>query len=256
MAWPDVSSEFETFFDPTRIFLFGKEFKSLIYNRASMGPDYSKPAGAGRHGANHSNEFMDYSANLVDGDPARGVPPDQLQVPPSRLERTLRKQGYDGDEPVARIFARIYSFSFEGHYYRLPRPLLFLVSGQGDPGVDPAKPTQRGHRRPDDDQGDPTYAGRHEAFKTKFSGVVGEDWQFSDDVRVWAVDRKDLAVCLDVEIGNYQEILLQPMSRGGGGPPSRGDMVSRGDITGRGDGSSRAGGGAFRGDMIGPHQNW
>ena len=27
------------------------------------------------------------------------------------------------------VFARIYGFSFEGHYYKLPRPVLFLVRG-------------------------------------------------------------------------------------------------------------------------------
>lgn len=255
MSWPNVATEFETFFEPTRLHLFGKPFPSLTYNRASM----EKAQG---------NDFMNYTAQSVDGD--------QLRMPPSRIERTLRKESYEKiktggpDSPetevaIARIFARIYSFSYEGHYYRLPRPLLFLLSGDGKELTDKKRlkdgtespdkqlPKQRGSRRPDDDETSSDYTERHAAFQTKFSGVAGEDWQFSDDIKVWAVDRKDLAVCLDVEIANYQEILLQPMASRGG--PSRGDMVSRGDVIGRGSDNPRASG-AFRGDMIGPHQNW
>ena len=56
------------------------------------------------------------------------APPTQ---PPRRgdnnfLERQLRAEG-------ARL-ARIYAFSYEGHYYDLPKPALFLVHG---PGSDP-----------------------------------------------------------------------------------------------------------------------
>src|SRR5688572_177440 len=36
MSWPNVRTGFETFFEPTRIWLFGKPFPSLIYNPDSM----------------------------------------------------------------------------------------------------------------------------------------------------------------------------------------------------------------------------
>ena len=208
----------ETFFEPTRIWLFGKPFTALTYNRAAM-----------------NNEFADYVA------PARGEP---LPTPPKRIDRTLRRQ--DGPKhDLAPILARIYSFSYEGYYYKLPRPLLFLLNGDG----------QRRHRQP---EGQRDHSGVH--FDTKFTGLEAKDWNFSDDIRVWQVDRKDLTVCLDVEIGNYQEVLLDTMiAWRRGGASSRGDMASRGDMSFRGDMSSRGdmasrGDMSFRGDMIGPHQ--
>ena len=180
-----------------------------------------------------ANEFTNYKARDPDADPyAR----DNMPMPPRRIERKLRQKHQQ--------FVRIYSFSFEGHYYRLPRPLLFLLSGPG--------------QRPDEDRKAEGMFERHVAFSTKTSGTASRDWQFGDDIRVWAVDRKDLAVCLDVEVANYHELLLNSMVAGRGSA-SRGDMVSRGDVVGRGDGgtaSRSAGAGAFRGDMIGPHQNW
>ena len=77
--------------------------------------------------------------------------------------------------------------------------------------------------------------------------MEARDWDFSSDIMVWAVDRKDLTVCLDVEIGNYQEILLDSMIASDRREEDRASR-SRGDLIGRGAGS-------FRGDMIGPHQN-
>jgi hypothetical protein len=106
-----------------------------------------------------------------------------LPMPPRRIERALRRPN--------QIFARIYSFSFEGHYYDLPRPLLFLVTGNG---IAPQ-----------------AIAGGVLGFNTKRAGLAAKDWSFSNDILVWAVDKKDLAVCLDVEVGNYQEVLLDSM---------------------------------------------
>jgi hypothetical protein len=295
MPFPNVNSEFETLFEPTRIWLFGKPFKSIRYEpeemwglkQGSEGAENTDPvkpeelvpsknASTPRKTSKWTQDFEalvpaserepetrpipspeeveaakerlckepdDYHANEFKNyvhDPKKygenGREP-QLPMPPRRIERKLRQDD--------QRFARIYSFSFEGHYYRLPRPLLFLLSGPG--------------RRPDEDPKAADFWDRHVSFATKFSGTAAQDWQFSDDIRVWAVDRKDLAVCLDVEIANYQELLLESIIAARRGTSSRGDMVSRGDVVARGDGgtaSRSAGAGAFRGDMIGPHQNW
>jgi hypothetical protein len=287
MSFYDPNDEFETFFAPTQISLFGKPFNSLRYVRESMQEAF---------------EPMN---------PA--PPPNELRIPPRRIERTLRKEAYDTKgESIPKIFARIYSFAYEGHYYKLPRPLLFLVSGKGflttksekqaeyerqmkeksarsqasvaagsggsrtdtansstaegkpnpgqpDKAMDTALPADRPRKEMPDAQRRPekvdTSSGRL-AFDTRVVGLDARDWQFSDDLRVWHVDKKDLAVCLDVEIGNYGEILLDSMiaSGGGRGASARGDVVSRGDVTSRGDVVSR-GAGSFRGDVIGPHQN-
>lgn len=217
MSFPDVATEFETFFEPTRIWLFGKRFTSIEYKRDTM-----------------SREWSDYKA------PA---PTTDLPMPPRRIERALRRQaihwtGNQVDEVISPIFARIYSFSFEGNYYNLPRPLLFLVTGPG------TKPTTK-LRHPERDF---SASERQRAFETKFTGLEAKDWNFADDICVWAVDKRDLAVCLDVEVGPYQEILLDSMiayeedmaGRRSGG--SRGSFASRGSMS-------------FRGSMIGPHQN-
>jgi hypothetical protein len=124
MAYPNVEPGFETFFEPTRIWLFGKEFKSLTYERGSMG----HPRGPDKAG-----EFTDLRAAAVPND--AGLL-DQLRMPPRRVERALRRQSYQynkdaqGNEVIEvnpPIFARIYSFSFEGHYYKTAAAAL--VSG-------------------------------------------------------------------------------------------------------------------------------
>src|SRR5688500_13624081 len=109
MPFPDFSAAFtaqETFFETTRIWLFGKRFTSLTYHYASMNEEWVK--------------WPDGTATLTN-----------IGMPPRRMERKLRRRQKVGDAWVNPIFARIYSFSFEGHYYNLPRPLLFLVYGHG-----------------------------------------------------------------------------------------------------------------------------
>lgn len=190
--------------------------------------------------ASRANEFRKYEPEKTTN------PVGDNQMPPSRIERTLRKQGYYKDDDGAETrsdpkFARIYSFSYEGHFYTLPRPVLFLVTGDG------VSPNPRSNHIVSP-LGGGFGANKPEtplSFQTKFAGVAARDWTFSDDIKVWAVDRKDLAVCLDIEVANYQELLLSPSFITNRGAPARGDMTSRGDMTGRG---------SFRGDMIGPHQ--
>jgi hypothetical protein len=181
---------------------------------------------------------------------------DSLPMPPKRIERVLRRGleiGPNGEvrlkDPKDRqFFARIYSFSYEGHYYRLPRPLLFLVNKPGTPvGGDRVDGTKRQHRNAARGGEERRGSWLPPRFSATFTGVEARDWDFSADILVWAVDRKDLTVCLDVEIGNYQEILLDSMIASDRRDEDRATR-SRGDLIGRGAGS-------FRGDMIGPHQN-
>jgi hypothetical protein len=251
MSFPEVDGDFETFFEPTRLWLFGKPFKSLEYAPSSMGkwpegpgqntkdPDYGPTEGIG--------EFTpDYAAG------SNGA----LPMPPKRIERTLRRGlevGSRGEVTIKerQFFARIYSFSYEGHYYRLPRPLLFLVN---KPGVPVGGDRVEGAKRQQDDTAGANPPSHHAGrgpraprFSAKYTGVEARDWDFSADILVWAVDRKDLTLCLDVEIGNYQEILLDSMIAADRRDEDRATR-SRGDLIGRGAGS-------FRGDMIGPHQN-
>lgn len=187
----------ETFFEPTKIRLFGKPFTALTYDRGSM-----------------AAEFAQYQAPEAGAD---------LAMPPRRIERALRR----GEGP----FARIYSFSFEGHYYKLPRPLLFLVAGDGE----------------------------KVEFSAQTTGIEARDWKFSEDLRVWTVDRKDLALCLDVEVANYEQLLLDSMIAfeeelaARGSATARGSVAARGSVSARGSVAAR-GSASFRGSMLGPHQ--
>jgi hypothetical protein len=78
--------------------------------------------------------------------------------------------------------ARIYGFSFEGHYYDLPRPVIMLVHGDGEavnvpPTIDEA-------------------------------GEAARDWDFSEGLSYWEYDKGDFSLRLDVESGPLTEILL------------------------------------------------
>jgi hypothetical protein len=102
------------------------------------------------------------------------------------------------------VFARIYGFSWEGTYYELPQPALFLVHGPGE-NVTPASPDRKGTlvnqaRAP----GDPSV-----------SGMVATDIQFSDDVKVWSYDKADQTIRMDTEAGEFEDVLLAPFFNGG-----------------------------------------
>lgn len=97
------------------------------------------------------------------------------------------KQQLDAED--AR-FARIYGFSFEGHYYDLARPVIMLVHTDGEAitgatGIDEADEAAR-------------------------------DWEFSGDLKYWAYDKSDFSLRMDIETGPLEQILLEAMLSGGG----------------------------------------
>lgn len=89
--------------------------------------------------------------------------------------------------------ARIYGFSFEGQYYQLPAPTIFLVEGPGRSATDGNLPTGQGSRAPLDPD------------KT---GVGTAEFQFSNDIKFWPYDKNDLSIRMDVSTGTLEEILL------------------------------------------------
>jgi hypothetical protein len=112
------------------------------------------------------------------------------------LQRQLDVNGED----VAKQpnLARIYGFSYEGHYYDLAKPAIFLVHG---PGNDPEAwrpattlPDARFDRAPSD-------ADR--------SGIARTGTSFAEDMRVWSYDKGDFSIRLDPENGPLEQILLQ-----------------------------------------------
>jgi hypothetical protein len=110
--------------------------------------------------------------------------------------------------------ARIYSFSFEGAYYQLPRPALFLVHGPGTP------------------------VGNWVANSTMDqAGVVGREWDFSGngfptDLVSWEYEKGDFSLRLDLDAGPFEQILLQTSVRAGVGVSGAG--VSGAGVSGAG----------------------
>jgi hypothetical protein len=224
MPFPKVDPMIETFLEPTRIFLFGKPFPTLEYNPTPMS------GGAGTRAVSPDEEFDAYTVSIqTSGEDreAEATVQVDLPIPPGPVEQAFREVEDDG------IFARIYGFSFEGHYYKMPRPLLFLVRG------DNAR-----SRIPEE-----TAAGGERQFNTRFTGVEGKDWQFGSDIRVWAVDKHDIAVCLDLEIGRYDEVLLQSFTAGQEESGFRSAAASRSAL------ASRSSAVSFRSAVVGPHQD-
>jgi hypothetical protein len=113
-----------------------------------------------------------------------------------QLERQLRKR--------AR-FARIYGFSYEGTYYDLPRPGLFLVHGPGE--LVTQRPNTEDPREP--------YPTRAPA-ETTLTGLAAAGFDFADGLRVWSYDQADYTIRMDVETGMFEQVLLDAMFDGGG----------------------------------------
>jgi hypothetical protein len=150
----------ETLLSPSNILLYGREITDLVVVHAANEELTHRPFVAAREG---QNLFLQR----------------QLQESDSRL-------------------ARIYAFSYEGYYYDLPKPALFLVHGAGEdpdrkvPGG-PGAPGPRAARGPD------------EVDRT---GVGAQEYSFSEDMKVWSYDKGDFSIRLDVETGSFEQILL------------------------------------------------
>ena len=145
--------------------------------------------------------------------------------------------------------ARIYGFSYEGTYYELPTPALFLVHGEGtnaaEFGGEENQPDDLAARAPNN---------------PSLSGVAAADFQFANDIRVWAYDKGDYSIRMDVMSGQLEEILLNiffevdlPAIRGamvGGAGGPKGAMVSGAKVRG-----AMVRGAMVRGAMVGGNRN-
>lgn len=122
----------------------------------------------------------------------------------SQLSEGLRHAAEHPDDPPippdpvqkAR-FARIYGFSFEGHYYDLAKPAIFLVHGEGTLAEGPLPSTsfesQRWTRAPS---------------SAERTGQGSQAGSFANDMRVWSYDKADFSIRLDSMTGPLDQILL------------------------------------------------
>jgi hypothetical protein len=136
----------ETLLSPSQILLYGRVVKDLKIEAPGKDPADPSPVVQG-------------GANLF-------------------LQHQLGRVGKDELKPR---FARIYGFSYEGHYYDLARPALFLVHGDGVKAD--------------------TLADR--------LGVAASAKSFTEDMMVWAYDKGDFSIRMDVQTGTFEHMLLE-----------------------------------------------
>jgi hypothetical protein len=190
----------ETLLSPSNILLFGRVVEDLEVKRTS-----AKDPGGTRHSPFTENHDTPGEATTED----RTGP-----------ERDLETQVVD----KTSNFARIYGFSYEGTYYDLPKPALFLVHGPGYAvtGTTTGKPTDTGKvTNPARAPGEPS-----------LSGVATADFQFVDGIKAWSYDKADHTIRMDVEAGELEDVLLDMFFNGGGGPAVSGARVSGARVSG------------------------
>ena len=181
----------ETLLSSSTILLYGRQLLDLEIvespsaarlKDAPLATEYEETEGESGSSAEESEE---------ETGPPHALPPPMPQLGENRF---LSNQLELTD---ARL-ARIYAFAFEGHYYDLPRPAIFLVHGPGsDPEAlrpSPALPFARVSRAPAD---------------ADLTGVANSPSSFSEDVRVWAYDKDDISLRLDPYSGTLEQILLE-----------------------------------------------
>jgi hypothetical protein len=195
----------ENLFTPSAIKLFGREFKGLSVNQPLQ--DGQPPL---EERARIPAEKVQQALQAKQG----------YRQNAGRLERALRKVAFDAADDNHARFARIYGFAYEGQYYELPRPILFLVYGPGKPAEE-------------------------NRFTVQNVGLAAKDWTFASDIMMWEFDDKDVSMCLDIESGPMKEILLNPVFEMeeelslSGAAASRGAAVQRGAAAVRGAAAGR-----------------
>jgi hypothetical protein len=93
-------------------------------------------------------------------------------------------------------FARIYYFAFEGGFFELARPAMFLVHGAG---VAPDAPSPK----------DPNFErlSRIPGRMTR-TGLAWQIGSFASDMKIWAYDKGDFSMRLDADTGTFEQLLL------------------------------------------------
>ncbi len=129
-------------------------------------------------------------------------------------------------------FAKIYGFSYEGRYFDLERPAIFLVHGEGEDLTD-ENPRAFSPPGPSD------------------SGLGAAEFQFARDMKYWEYDKADFTVRMDMFAGMFEEVLLGFELDGGDDPMDGGGSVGGGRVGGGRVGGGRVGGGRVGGGRVG-----
>lgn len=133
------------------------------------------------------------------------------------LEEQVKDTNKDEEKPS---LARIYGFSYEGTYFELPEPAIFLVHGPGKHVNEKANeknaPGKLASRAPNE---------------PSMTGVAAADFQFSDDILYWNYDKSDYTIRMDVMSGQFEQVLLD-LYFGFDSPAISGAKVSGAKVSG------------------------
>jgi hypothetical protein len=138
-----------------------------------------------------------------------------LLLNPDALQAVTRSGPHPNRNPLTDklnpdlepILARIYGFSYEGSYYKLDAPYVFLVHGPGTEIVEPSSIAE--------------------------VGVEMKDEDFLLGVRMWSYDKVDFSVRIEITSGWLEEILLDA-AMGHASNMTAGEFSPRADATLRG----------------------
>ncbi|SDX23954.1 hypothetical protein SAMN05444358_10419 [Ruegeria halocynthiae] len=101
--------------------------------------------------------------------------------------------------------ARIYGFAYDGTYYEMPEPTIFLVHGHGESATGGNLPY--GFKL-DSAGSDTTQQTARAPMNPSVSGVAAADYQIASDIRVWNYDQADYTLRMDIAAGQIEEVLL------------------------------------------------
>ncbi len=183
---------------------------------------------------------------------------DQANLPAALgANHFLRNQLAENGGNVANQaqFARIYAISYEGTFYNLPKPAIYLVHGPGRAVRGAGKRRHTGAAAAlaaaaEGGAGAAAGAAAQAAAGAAAeavveadnqptvddTGVIAEDFDLESDVLVWEYDKGDFTLRIDIASGTFDEILLEATLS----VTARDALVSRSDLTSRSDLASRS----------------
>ncbi len=186
---------------PGLIRLFGRKFEGLELGKEGVDKSSNNPLVL--------QEQIDGLQRQLDALQPPASPPQAVQPPAGDPDVDRNDDPAQPQDGIPRL-ARIYGFSYLGHYYKIANPPVLRVYGQGFP----VRPGFAPENHMD------------------ILGVEFKDEDFVRGIRMWPADHLDVAVRIDITIGWLREILLDPdMSKEsnvtGNTPGGRADVVGR-----------------------------
>ena len=162
----------ETLLAPSMVRLFGRLFAGLKLDAGELAALFGEPK-------------VDANGDIVRGKDGAPVTVRNPFVRNPLVDKlTPIASASENPDKIEPALARIYGFSFEGNYYKLSRPAIFLVHGPGQPvtaGQDP--------------------------ITLSSLGVEFKDQVFALEVRMWAYDKLDMSLRIDMASGQLLSLI-------------------------------------------------